>query len=67
MLKFKNMRDRVDYAYYNLNVDIFYEGDYLYTIKDYNEDALYEMLTENEMDRTLNLIWNKIKASKRFC
>ncbi len=32
MPTFKNMRQRVEYAYDELNVDIFYEGDYMYTI-----------------------------------
>jgi len=50
------MRERVDYAYDELNVDIYYEGDYYYTILDHSRDRFVEMLTEEELDRELEKI-----------
>lgn len=58
MLKFKNMRQRVEFAYDELNTDIYYEGDYLYTLEDHNSKQVFEYLEENQMDMILNIIWN---------
>lgn len=57
MPTFKNMRQRVEYAYDELNVDIFYEGDYMYTILDHSCEEFIEMLTEEELDHELSRIW----------
>lgn len=64
MLKFKNMRHRVEFAYDEMNTDIYYEGDYLYTIEDHNNDLVFEMLEENQMDNILNIIWNNNHTGK---
>lgn len=58
MLKFRNMRERVDFAYEELNVDIFYEGNYYYTLLDHSTKRQIEMLTELEMDIELEKILN---------
>lgn len=64
MLKFKNMRHRVEFAYDQMNTDIYYEGDYKYTVEDHNSDQVFEMLEENQMDYVLNVIWsNKCQPS----
>lgn len=57
MLKFKSMRQRVEFAFDEMNTDIYYEGDYRYTIEDHNNDLVFEMLEENQMDNILNVIW----------
>lgn len=57
MPRFRNMRERVEYAYDELNVDIYYEGDYYYTILDHGRDKFIEMLTEDELDSELERIW----------
>ena len=57
MLKFKNMRQRVEFAYDQMNIDIYYEGDYKYTVEDHNRKEIFEMLEEEQMDYVLNLIW----------
>ena len=57
MIKFKNMRHRVEFAYDSLNTDIYYEGNYLYTVEDHNTDEVFEMLEEKQVDYVLNLIW----------
>lgn len=54
--KFRTMRERVDYAYDELNVDIYYEGNYYFTILDHTQNKLIEMLTEEELDRQLESI-----------
>ena len=59
MLVFKNMRHRVDFAFEQMNVDIYYEGDYMYTVENRADKRLFEMLTEEQVDRVLNLIWNE--------
>ncbi len=59
MLKFKSMRQRVEFAFDEMNTDIYYEGDYRYTIEDHNNDLVFEMLEENQMDNILNVIWKK--------
>lgn len=56
MPRFKNMRERVEYAYDELNVDIYYEGDYYYTILDHARDKFIEMLTEEQLDKELERI-----------
>ncbi len=57
MPKFKNMRHRVEYAYDVMNTDIYYEGNYLYTVEDHNRDLTFEMLDEAELDVVLGQIW----------
>lgn len=57
MPKFRNMRERVEYAYDMLNVDIFYEGDYRYTVLDHRQNLTVEMLTVEELDNVLEKIW----------
>lgn len=64
MLKFKSMRQRVEFAYDQMNTDIYYEGDYLYTIEDHNSDLVFEFLEENQMDNILNVIWNKAQTGQ---
>lgn len=58
MPKFKNMRHRVEFAYDHMNTDIYYEGNYLYTIEDHNTNQTFEMLDEDEMDSVLSVIWD---------
>ncbi len=53
------MRQRVEFAFDEMNTDIYYEGDYRYTIEDHNNDLVFEMLEENQMDNILNVIWKK--------
>lgn len=57
MPRFRNMRERVEYAYDVLNVDIFYEGDFIYTLFDHDCSVYVEYLTEEELDAELNKIW----------
>ena len=57
MLKFKNMRQRVEFAYDRMNTDIYYDGDYRYTVEDHNSNQVFECLEENQMDYLLNVIW----------
>ena len=59
MPKFKNMRHRVEYAYDHMNTDIYYEGDYRYTVEDHNSKTMYEMLDEEQMDEVLSFIWQR--------
>lgn len=63
MPRFRNMRERVEYAYDELNVDIYYEGDYYYTILDHTKDQFIEMLTEEQLDEELKRIWTDLKMS----
>ncbi len=56
MPRFRNMRERVEYAYDELNVDIYYEGDYYYTLLDHSCDHFIKMLTEEELDFELERI-----------
>lgn len=58
MLKFKNMRHRVEFAYDQLNTDIYYEGNYMYTVEDHNSNKVFAMLEEEQVDGVLNLIWS---------
>lgn len=58
MLVFKNMRHRVEFAYEQMNVDIYYEGDYMYTVEHRKSQQLFEMLTEEQVDKVLNGIWH---------
>lgn len=64
MPKFKNMRHRVEFAYSELNTDIYYEGDFRYTIEDHNNNLVFEMLEENQMDHILSVIWQNAKTAK---
>ncbi len=61
--RFRNMRERVEYAYDELNVDIYYEGDYYYTILDHSRDKFVKMLTEEELDVELERIWIDLNIS----
>jgi len=61
--RFRNMRERVEYAYDELNVDIYYEGNYYYTILDHSKDQFIEMLTEEELDVELERIWGTLRMS----
>ncbi len=63
MPRFRNMRERVEYAYDELNVDIYYEGNYYYTILDHTKDQFVEMLTEEELDEELRRIWMDLNMS----
>lgn len=65
MLVFKNMRQRVEFAYEQMNVDIYYEGDYLYTVEHRNSNRLFEMLTEGQVDQVLNGIWNDLHITQK--
>lgn len=65
MLVFKNMRQRVDFAYEQMSVDIYYEGDYRYTVEHSASQKLFEMLTEEQVDKVLNLIWNEQRMMPR--
>lgn len=64
MLRFKNMRQRVEFAYDQMNVDIYYEGDYLYTVENRSNHDVFEMLSEDQVDEVLNLIWNEINQTQ---
>lgn len=57
------MRERVEYAYDELNVDIYYEGNYYYTILDHSRDQFIEMLTEKQLDTELERIWVDLNLS----
>jgi len=61
--RFRNMRERVEYAYDELNVDIYYEGDYYYTILDHARDKFIEMLTEEQLDKELERIWMNLNLA----
>jgi hypothetical protein len=61
--RFRNMRERVEYAYEALNVDIYYEGNYYYTILDHSRDKFIEMLTEEELDTELEHIWMSLNLT----
>ncbi len=65
MLKFKNMRQRVDFAYERMNVDIYYEGDYRYTIENRSNHQIFEMLSEDQVDHVLNSIWKEIHITQK--
>ena len=60
MPKFKNMRHRVEYAYDSLNVDLFYEGEELFTVWDHNEEKTIERVTLSEVDQILHSIWERV-------
>lgn len=66
MIKFKNMRHRVEFAYDELNADIYYEGNYLYTVEDHITKEVFEMLEEEQVDHVLNLIWTNSGCVKRW-
>lgn len=65
MLKFKNMRHRVEFAYEQMNVDIYYEGDYRYTIENHGNHQIFEMLSEEQVDRVLNTIWDELHITQK--
>lgn len=65
MLVFKNMRQRVDFAFEQMNVDIYYEGDYRYTIEDRVSHRIFEMLSEEQVDKVLNSMWDGTHLAKR--
>lgn len=60
MLQFKNMRQRVEFAYEHMNVDIYYEGDYRYTLENRITKKTYEMLSEDQVDKRLNKMWKRL-------
>lgn len=61
MREFRNMRDRVDYAYEQLNVDMIYEGNACFTIIDHNNGAVIEMVSQELLDVELYKIWEAKK------
>ncbi len=61
MLKFKNMRQRVEFAYDEMNVDIYYEGDFKYSLLDHSTESKYEFVDEEQLDKVLNIIWHNEK------
>lgn len=61
---FRTMRERVDYAYEALNVDIYYEGEDCFTIHDHTKDKYVERLTERELDQELANIWSTLNSIK---
>lgn len=65
MLVFNNMRQRVEFAYEQMNVDIYYEGDYMYTVEHRKSRQLFEMLTEEQVDKVLNGIWHDFHKVKK--
>lgn len=65
MLVFKTMRQRVDFAYEQMNVDIYYEGDYRYTVEHHTSHQVFEMLSEEQVDTILNGIWKESHLAKR--
>ena len=65
MLKFKNMRQRVDFAFEQMNVDIYYEGDYRYTVEHRGSRQIFEMLSEVQVDKVLNLLWDEMHLARK--
>lgn len=65
MLKFKNMRHRVEFAYEEMNIDIYYEGDYKYTLENHKDHKIIEMLTEEQLDQVLNKIWADLHITQK--
>ena len=61
---FRTMRERVEYAYDELNVDIYYEGEDCFTIHNHTKDEYVERLTERELDKELARIWATIYSKK---
>lgn len=61
---FRTMRERVEYAYDELNVDIYYEGEDCFTIHNHSKDEYVERLTERELDKELARIWATIYSKK---
>lgn len=64
MLVFKNMRHRVEFAYDKMNVDIYYDGEYKYTIEDHQAQEMFEQVEVEQMDEILSKIWNDTCLSK---
>ncbi|PKM57069.1 MAG: hypothetical protein CVU98_07935, partial [Firmicutes bacterium HGW-Firmicutes-3] len=64
MLRFKNMRQRVEFAYERMNIDIYYEGDYRYTVEHHSDHKIFEKLSEEQVDEVLNQIWQELKVEK---
>ncbi len=65
MLKFKSMRQRVEFAYEQMNVDIYYEGDYRYTIENHSDHKTFEKLSEDQVDNVLNQIWQELHITQK--
>ena len=65
MLKFKSMRQRVEFAYEQMNVDIYYEGEYRYTVENHKNDQLFEMVSEVQVDQILNKIWQELHITQK--
>lgn len=65
MLKFKNMRHRVEFAYEQMNIDIYYEGDYRYTLERHSNQEIFEMLSEDQVDTILNQIWQEVHITQK--
>lgn len=64
MPKFRTMRERVEYAYDALNVDIYYEGNCYFTILNHSKNQFIEMLTEEELDKQLENIWIELNRAE---
>lgn len=64
MPKFRNMRERVEYAYDHLNVDIFYEGNFRYTVFNHGNQESFEMLDEAQLDQVLESIWRDVQPAE---
>lgn len=65
MLRFKNMRQRVDFAFEQMGVDIYYEGNYTYTVADSKRRKLFEFLSEEQVDQVLNRIWDEAHVTMK--
>lgn len=57
MLKFSNMRQRVEFIYEKMALDLYYEGDYKYTLICQSNDLTYTGLDVKGLDAVLNRIW----------
>lgn len=65
MLKFKSMRQRVEFAYEQMNIDIYYEGEYRYTLENHKNDQVFERVSEVQVDRILNKIWQELHITQK--
>lgn len=65
MLRFKNMRQRVEFAFEQMNIDIYYEGDYTYTVEHRESRRLFEYLSEEQVDQVLNRIWDEAHVTMK--
>jgi len=58
------MRHRVEFAYEKMNLDIYYEGGYRYTVENHNNKQVIKMLSEEQVDHLLNKMWSdQLKVS----